>query len=150
MTKRLNTADSLMMGDQLVMYRGNCTDFRALPFDILVKEILDLIPKPDFKTPELQRFNPNDNFTVDVDKNEVGTYLVINPSIAIDSGWINLPSVDIETDGYEVIVSCSEQINNLTIDGGDKAVIGEPNAINATGFFKMKYDDLSHTWYRVG
>lgn len=150
MSKRPNQADSLIEGDQLVLFRGNCTDYRVLPIDQILEWILSKIPKPEYKQPTIQRFNPNANFVIEVDNNDAGTYLVMNPSVAIDSGTIKLPSNFNVKDGQEILVTSSQQITNLSFDGNGSALVGEPNAMGATAFFKLKYDALSHTWYRVG
>ncbi|MEQ1105227.1 transcriptional regulator [Acinetobacter ursingii] len=150
MSKRPNQADSLIEGDQFVMFRGNCTDYRVLPIDQLLEWVLAKIPTPEYKQPTIQRFNPNGNFTIEIDNNDAGTYLVMNPSIEIQNGTIKLPSIFNVKDGQEILVTSSQQITNLSFDGNGATLVGEPNAMGATAFFKLKYDVLSHTWYRVG
>lgn len=150
MSSRPNSSDKLETSDQFVVWKGSCTDYRVIPLDIVIQAILDKLPKPEFITPVIQRLNPNNNFTVNVESNESGTYLVMNPSIAIDSGWIILPELNSLVDGQELLVSCTEQVTNLTIDGNGAALVGEPNSMGATGFFKLKFIQLAQTWYRVG
>lgn len=151
MSKRLNQTDHLELGDQLVVYKGNCTDFRALPYEVLVDLILDkiVISAPN-QTPTVQYFNPNSNFTLSVENHPNGTYLLLNPSSGITTGAIELPDSFEVIDKQVIIFSCSQQIANFTVNGNGAAVIGEPSAIAATGFFKLQYDKLSGTWYRLG
>lgn len=150
MTKRLNTADSLMIGDQIVLYRGNCTDYRGIPIDTFKNEIINDIPIPEFQTPVVQHYNPNSDFTLRVENHKEGTYLLLNPTTGINLGAITLPDSAEVMDKQELLFSCSQQITNLTVNGNGAVVIGAPNAISATAFFKLKFDKLSGTWYRVG
>lgn len=150
MSRRLNETDALGVGDQFVLYKGNCTDFRSVPQDVILEWILGNIPVVKPIAAIIQPFNPNTDFTFDVQNNAVGTYLVINPSVSITNGTIILPLLAELTDGQELLVTSSQQIENLTIAGNGAALIGEPNTIAASGFFKLKFDVLSQTWYRVG
>ncbi|MDV7446168.1 transcriptional regulator [Acinetobacter baumannii] len=150
MSDRLNQTDALETGDQFVIYKGGCTDFRAVPQDIVLQWVLDNIQIPAPISAKIQRFNPNAVFTVEIENNPVGTYLVMNPSISLASGTIKLPPFESVTDGQELLVTSSQQITNLTIDGNGAALIGDPNTIAASGFFKLKCERVSQTWYRVG
>lgn len=150
MSKRPNQTDKLESGDQLVIFKSNCSDYRVMPFDALVQQILSGIPTPEYVRPITQHFNPNANFSLDVENHAEGTYLFLAPSTGIDTGEIVLPNNYEVVDAQEVTVSCTQQINNFSVDGNGASVIGEPNAIASTGFFKLKYDKLSGTWYRVG
>lgn len=150
MSRRLNETDALGVGDQFVLYKGNCTDFRSLPQDILLQWILENIPVVKPISAIIQPFNPNADFTIAVENNAVGTYLVMNPSVSITNGTITLPQMAELTDGQEVLVTSSQEVENLTIAGNGAALIGNPNTIAADGFFKLKFDQLSLTWYRVG
>ncbi|MFX9857400.1 transcriptional regulator [Acinetobacter baumannii] len=150
MSKRLNETDDLDTGDQFVLYKGNCTDFRSVPQDIILNWILSNIPVVKPVAAIIQPFNPNTDFTITIENNAIGTYLVMNPSVSITNGIITLPPMDELTDGQELLVTSSQQIENLTIAGNGAALIGDPNTIAASGFFKLKFEMLSQTWYRVG
>lgn len=150
MSKRLNQTDTLSCGDQIVVYKGNCTDFRAIPFDVVKDEILKDVVIPEFNTPVVQHYNPNANFTMNIENHAEGTYFLLNPSVGIEIGTMVLPDSSEVIDKQEILFSCSQQITNFFINGNGAAVIGAPNAISATAFFKLKFDKLSGTWYRVG
>ncbi|SSR15004.1 Uncharacterised protein [Acinetobacter nosocomialis] len=150
MSNRLNETDALGVGDQFVLYKGNCTDFRSIPQDAVLEWILSNIPVIKPVSAIIQPINPNADFTIAIENNAVGTYLVINPSVSITNATITLPPMAELTDGQELLVTSSQQIENLTIAGNGAALIGNPNTIAASGFFKLKFDLLSQTWYRVG
>jgi len=148
MNKRLSNTDRIGPCDSIVIWSGDNGDFRGVPLDVLKETI-----KPEQGNQSsllVQHFNPNTNFTLNIDNHEVGTYLVLNPSTSITTGSIKLPERYEVTDGQVVLVACSQQVTNFSVDGNNALVIGAPNALAANGFFKLKYDKLSNTWYRVG
>lgn len=147
MNKRLNITDRIGPNDSVVLWSANNQDYRGLAIDVLKEVIKD---KSNQSALLIQHFNPNADFTLNIENHEVGTYLILNPSVSITTGSIKLPERYVVTDGQVVLVTCSQQVNNFSIDGNNAHVIGAPNALAANGFFKLKYDKLSNTWYRVG
>lgn len=147
MNKRLNITDRIGPNDSVVLWSANNQDYRGLAIDVLKEAIKD---KSNQSALLIQHFNPNADFTLNIENHEVGTYLILNPSVSITTGSIKLPERYGVTDGQVVLVTCSQQVNNFSVDGNNALVIGAPNALAANGFFKLKYDKLSNTWYRVG
>ncbi|QIC70760.1 hypothetical protein [Acinetobacter indicus] len=147
MNKRLNITDRIGLNDSVVLWSANNQDFRGVPLNALKEAIKEQANQSSLP---VQHFNPNSNFTLNIDNHEVGTYLVLNPSTSITTGSIKLPERYEVTDGQVVLVACSQQVTNFSVDGNNALVIGAPNALAANGFFKLKYDKLSNTWYRVG
>jgi len=148
MNKRLNMTDRIGPCDSVVIWSGGNGDFRGVPLDILKKAVKS--ERENHTSLLVQHFNPNANFTLNIENHEAGTYLVLNPSTSITTGSIKLPERYEVTDGQVVLVACSQQVTNFSVDGNNALVIGAPNALAANGFFKLKYDKLSNTWYRVG
>jgi hypothetical protein len=149
MNKRLNITDRIGPNDSVVLWSANNQDYRGAPVDLLVEKVKEGI---QVNQPPLlvQRFNPNADFTLNIENHEVGTYLILNPSVSITTGSIKLPERYGVTDGQVVLVTCSQPVNNFSVDGNNALIIGGPTTIAAGGFFKLKYDKLSNTWYRVG
>lgn len=150
MNKRLSNTDRIGPCDSVVIWSGDNGDFRGAPVDLLIEKIQESIKKVDYPPINIQHFNPNADFTLDIENHEVGTYLILNPSVSITTGAIKLPERYDVTDGQVLLVACAQQVNNFSVDGNNALVIGAPNALAANGFFKLKYDKLSNTWYRVG
>lgn len=150
MNKRLNSTDRIGPNDSVVLWSANNQDFRGFPFEGFVEKIQENIKKVDYPPIHIQHFNPNANFTLNIENHEVGTYLILNPSVSITTGSIKLPERYDVTDGQVLLVACAQQVDNFSVDGNNALVIGAPNALAANGFFKLKYDKLSNTWYRVG
>lgn len=149
MNKRLNITDKIGDSDSVVIWSANNQDYRGAPVDLLVEKVKEGI-QVNQSSLLVQHFNPNADFTLDIENHEVGTYLILNPSVSITTGSIKLPERYSVTDGQVLLVACAQQVNNFSVDGNNALVIGAPNALAANGFFKLKYDKLSNTWYRVG
>src|SRR5690606_6747070 len=150
MNKRLNITDKINDCDSVVIWSANNQDFRGVPIDLLIEKIQEGIKKVDYPPINIQHFNPNADFTLNVENHEVGTYLILNPTSGLSTGSIKLPERYSVQDAQEVAVACSQQITSFSIDGNGALVVGAPNTLAASGFFKLKYDKLSNTWYRVG
>ncbi len=150
MNKRLNITDKINDCDSVVIWSANNQDFRGVPIDLLIEKIQEGIKKVDYPPINIQHFNPNADFTLNVENHEVGTYLILNPTSGLSTGSIKLPERYSVQDAQEVAVACSQQITSFSIDGNGALVVGAPNTMAASGFFKLKYDKLSNTWYRVG
>lgn len=146
MNKRLNITDKIGDCDSVVIWSANNQDYRGVPINVL-KEAIKSSNQPSLL---VQHFNPNGDFTLNIENHEVGTYLILNPSVSITTGSIKLPERYTVTDSQVLLVACAQQVNNFSVDGNNASVIGAPNALAANGFFKLKYDKLSNTWYRVG
>ncbi|WP_180116450.1 hypothetical protein [Acinetobacter sp. YH12140] len=150
MNKRLNITDRIGPSDSVVIWSANNQDYRGVPIDLLIEKIQESIKKADYPPIHIQHFNPNANFTLNIENHEVGTYLILNPSVSITTGSIKMPERYDVADGQVLLVACAQQVDNFSVDGNNALVIGAPNALAANGFFKLKYDKLSNTWYRVG
>lgn len=150
MNKRLNITDKIGDSDSVVIWSANNQDYRGAPVELLIEKIQESIKKVDYPPINIQHFNPNTDFTLDIENHEVGTYLILNPSVSITTGSIKLPERYDVTDGQVVLVASSKVITGFSIDGNNALVIGGPTTLAAGGFFKLKYDKLSNTWYRVG
>ena len=78
-------------------------------------------------------------------------HLILTPTAGYAAGTIILPAVAGVIDKQEVLVNCTQQVTALTINGnGAVAVTGEPTSLGADDFFRLKYDIVVQTWYRVG
>lgn len=151
MNKRLNITDKINDCDSVVIWSANNQDYRGVPVETLTEKVKESLPHHvDYPRLHIQHFNPSSSFSLDIESNEVGTYLILNPASGLSTGSIKLPERYSVQDAQELAVTCSQQITNFTIDGNGALVVGAPNAMAASGFFKLKYDKLSNTWYRVG
>ena len=149
---RLSSVDTLQGGDQIPVYDQSNGDARKSSLSLLLSWIQANISSsaaPEFTT---QRSAPSSmGFNVAINNNSNNTWLILTPTAAFSAGTITLPAVANCVDKQEILVNCTQQIAKLTIDGnGATAVTGEPTALGADDFFKLKFDASTATWYRVG
>lgn len=90
-------------------------------------------------------------FSVQITDTGANTHLILTPTTGFAAGTIVLPNVANAIDKQEVLVNCTQQVTALTVDGnGAVGVTGEPSSLGADDFFRLKYDLLTQTWYRIG
>lgn len=90
-------------------------------------------------------------FSVSITDTSANTHLILTPTAGFAAGTIVLPNVTSAIDKQEVLVNCTQQVTALTVSGnGAVAVTGEPASLGADDFFRLKYDLLTQTWYRIG
>lgn len=74
----------------------------------------------------------------------------ITLSAAAPVGTIILPAGDDRANGQEVLVTCTQAVAALTVSGSGTTVLGAPTSLAANGYFRMRFDLISTTWYRIG
>jgi hypothetical protein len=83
-------------------------------------------------------------FTVEVTTH---THLILTPAGAYADGAITLP-VD-PTDKDEFLLNTTQAVTAFVVNGNGRTVVGAPTTLAANGFFRLKYDAVMSTWYRV-
>ena len=90
-------------------------------------------------------------FSVSITDNQVNVHLILTPTAGFATGTITLPSATNALDGQCVLVNSTQLVTTLTIGAnGATSVTGAPTSLAANGYFTLKYDRVSSTWYRVG
>lgn len=82
--------------------------------------------------------------------NGTSTWLLLTPLAGYAAGTIVLPAQSTAVDGQEVLLNSTQAVTTLTVSGnGAIAVNGAPTTLAANAFFRMKYDGVNRSWYRV-
>lgn len=89
-------------------------------------------------------------FTVNLTTYTASVWLILTPTGTFATGAINLPPSGVAQDKQEVLVSCTQIVTALTVAAGTLGIVGAPTTLAAGGFFRMRYDGVNQTWYRVG
>jgi len=74
-------------------------------------------------------------------------WLLLTPTSGFATGTIILPSSSTCKDQQFVTVSCTQQVNALTVDGNGASVFGAPSALAADSIFKLMYNAASNNWH---
>lgn len=77
-------------------------------------------------------------------------FLIVTAGGGYATGTITLPAVATLADGQELLVANTESVGALTVNGAGAAVAGAPGALSANDYFRLRYDAVHVTWYRVG
>jgi hypothetical protein len=147
----LTQTTTVNSGDWAVLYQASQGDFRGVSLtDMLtyLETALDL-GRPE---PETQYAAPSaSGFSVQILDDDKDVHLILTPVAGYAAGTIVLPLVSNLRDKQEITVNCTQALTALTITpNGAVAVTGAPTAFLANEFFKIKYDVVVQTWYRIG
>jgi hypothetical protein len=89
-------------------------------------------------------------FTVTLTDSSSSLWLVLTPSGTMATGTITLPAVANCVESQEILVSSSQTVTALTIGLNGALAVGAPTTITAGGFFRLRFEPILKTWYRVG
>jgi hypothetical protein len=89
-------------------------------------------------------------FTVPVTDSSTSIWLVLTPSGTLAAGTITLPAVANCAESQEILVSSSQTVTALTINANGGTVVGAPTTLTATAPFRLRFEPVLKTWYRVG
>ena len=149
----LSSASSVAAGDSIPIYKSSQGDSRRVSITDLTAYLQTNLTF-DADTFTTQYSSPLTGATValtDTADNDSFIHLIITPAATIAALTLTMPIVPGAADGQEILVNCTQIITTLTISiNGATAVKGAPTAFTANGFFRLKYDALMKTWYRIG
>lgn len=148
---KLSRTDRVSNGDLAVIWKQTDADFFGVPLPALLEFLSANLVVPSVTFTTQYAAPPSTGFDVAINNIRSNVHLILTPSAGFADGEITLPPVANCVDKQEVLVNCTQQINTLVIDGnGATAVIGGPGSMGADDFFRLKFDKLTSTWYRVG
>lgn len=148
---QLSRATEVSAGDLVPIFATNQGDARAASMSVISDFIQSQLASPgrfetQYSAPSATGFSVTINPTTDGGD----VYLLLTPTGGFAAGTIVLPELAECADGQEVLVSCTQAITTLTVDGNGSTVNGAPVTLAANGFFRMRFDGVFSAWYRVG
>ena len=140
---QLSATDSLNGGDLLPVYKQNQGDARKCSITTLMDyvnaNVTTVTQNTQYAAPAATGFS--------VTVNTGNVWLILTPVSTYAAGAIVLPAG--ATDKDTVTVNCTQIVTSLTVSSG-ATVVGAPTTLAANGFFTMRYDGATSTWYRIG
>lgn len=150
----LSSVDSVAVADQVPIYDASNGDARKASLSVLLAFFQDNIVFPDagsfvtqYAAPSASAFSVT--ITDGADDN-TNVHLILTPTAGFDAGTIVLPTNTNLVDKQEILVNCTQSVTTLTITGSGATVTGAPTTLAANAFFRLKYDEATNVWYRVG
>jgi len=104
----------------------------------------------------LQNYSPVSDSTLfainqnGLDYNATGLEVANYIAATIATLTITLPLASTCVGGQELLVNSTQAITTLTIGANGGAVVGAPSTLAANGFFRLRFEPVLKTWYRVG
>ncbi len=77
-------------------------------------------------------------------------WLLMTPLAGFAAGTITLPAVSTCVNGQELLVNSTQAVTALTVAGNGASVNGAPTTLAANAFFRLRFDVVLASWYRVG
>lgn len=148
---QLSRASALSGSDVIPLFQSNQGDTRSVSLTQVAAYVQTAIEGDPDETVYSITTNGS-GFTVAVLPATIGgsVWGQFTLSGAFAAGTLILPGIDDRANGQEVLLTFTQAVAALTINGNGASVAGAPTSLSANGFFKLKYDSISSTWYRVG
>lgn len=149
---QLSSMDTLSASDLLAVWSASNSDTRKASLSVLLAFLQENLTSPgddmtQYAAPAATGFS----VTIDPAVDGQNVYLLLTPNAGYAAGTITLPAVAECVDGQQVLVSCTQSVASLTVAGnGAVAVNGAPTSLAANSFFRLRYDGIFQSWYRVG
>lgn len=149
---QLSATDSVSSGDLVPVYRSSTGDARKAAMSVLLSYMQSNLTFPDAGAFTTQYAAPSaTGFNIQITDGSDNIHLILTPDAGYAAGTITLPAIANVIDKQEILVNCTQAVTTLTVAGnGATAVTGEPSTLAANDFFRLKYDSLTDSWYRVG
>jgi hypothetical protein len=149
---RLGVVAELSSTDRIALYSQTLGNDAAATLDVLQQWLQEqLTAATDLSS---QYASPSaTGFTVTVAPAVAGgsVRLLITPLAGYAAGTITLPEVSTCAHDQQVVVHCTQAVATLTVSGnGATSVSGAPTTLAAAGFFRLIYDAVQRSWYRIG
>lgn len=146
---QLAAADQLQSGDQVPIYSAANGDARKASLALLKTFFQEGITAADDKITQYAAPSAT-GFSIQINNDADSVWLVLTPTAGFAAGTLVLPAVANCVDRQEVLVNCTQAVTTLTVSGNGATVTGAPTTLAANGFFRLRFDAITDTWYRVG
>ncbi len=146
---RLSALDSVSASDSIPIYSAANGDARKASMAV-VKEFMNAeITAEDDKITQYSAPAATGT-TVTVTNDSDSIWLLITPLAGYAAMTIVMPALVSCTDKQELLVNCTQAVTTLTINANGATVVGGPSTLAANAYFRLRFDAVFNTWYRVG
>lgn len=88
--------------------------------------------------------------TVQVDDSGSSVWMVLTPAGTLATLTLKMPLNTGVADRTELLVNTTQIITALSFDANGGTMVGAPTTLAANAFFRLRFDIVLQTWYRVG
>lgn len=146
---QLSAVDTVSAGDLLALWATSNGDTRKCSLTVLAAFLQTLITANDDKITQYAAPSAT-AFNVQINNDNLSVWLILTPNAGYATGTITLPALANCIDKQEILVNTTQAVVALTIGANGSNLAGMPTALVAGGFFRLRFDGVLDTWYRVG
>jgi hypothetical protein len=146
---QLSAVSAVVSSDQVPIYSSENGDARKASMATLLTFFSGQITANDDKISQYSAPSAT-GFSTQLNNAGNSIWLILTPTGTFAAGTLTLPAVAVCVDRQEVLVVSTQIVTTLTIAGNGATVTGAPTTIAANGFFRLRFDLVTKTWYRVG
>lgn len=144
---QLNAVDTPSGSDLLPIYSQSNGDARKISLTNFANWLKTQFTASDDKV--TQYAAPATGSTVLVTDTQNSVWLILTPAATLAALTLKMPLQANCVDRQELLVNCTQVITTLTFDANGGTVVGAPTSLAANGYFRLRYDAVMKTWYRV-
>ena len=146
---QLSAVDEVVSSDQVPIYSSENGDARKASMAVLLAFFKGRITANDDKLTQYAAPSAT-GFTVTINNDSLSVWLILTPVAGYAAGTLTLPAVANCVDRQEILVNCTQAVTALTVAGNGATVTGAPTTLAANAYFRLRFDAVTKTWYRVG
>jgi hypothetical protein len=146
---QLTAVDQVVSSDQVPIYSSENGDARKASMATLLAFFSGQITANDDKITQYAAPSAT-GFSVTINNDTESVWLVLTPTAGFAAGTLILPALANCADRQEILVNCTQAVTTLTINGNGSTVTGAPTTLAVNSYFRLRFDDVTNTWYRVG
>ena len=146
---QLSAVSSVVAGDLVPIYSQSNGDARKASMTVIGDYLQSIITSTDDKLTQYAAPSAT-GFNIQINNDSLSVWLILTPVAGYAAGTLTLPLVASCIDKQEILVNTTQAVTTLTIAGNGATVTGEPTTLAADDFFRLRFDGVTDTWYRVG
>jgi hypothetical protein len=147
---QLSAVDAVVSSDQVPIYSSGQGDARKASMSVIKSFVLAGSTSSDDKVTQYAAPTATGFSVTILDSSGTSVWLILTPLAGYAAGTLVLPAVANCVDRQEILFNTTQAVTTLTINANGATVIGAPTTLAANAFFRLRFDDVLNTWYRVG
>lgn len=145
---QLSAQDSLSSGDLVPIWSSQNSDTRRVSLYALAVFLQDILTAgggmvTQYAAPNASGFS----ITVSPPVDGATVWLLLTPDAGYAALTIVMPAA---VHGQEVLITTTQPVTTLTLNGDGHAIVGAPTTMDANAFFRLRFDVVLDSWYRIG
>ena len=145
---QLSAVDSVAAADAFPIYSSANGDTRKASATAVAAFLQSQITAIDDRVTQFSAPSAT-GFTVAILDGPQSVWLVLTPVAGYAAGTVALPALADCVDKQEILCNCTQAVTTFTVAGNGATVTGAPSTLAANGYFRLRFEGVTKTWYRV-